>query len=87
MATESVRVEQVIEQDGEVVLRGLPYKKGQRVQVVVTPDTVEGEGRKHLTGRDFLESGLAGMWSDRTNIGDSSEFARKLRRAAERRQP
>jgi len=41
--------------------------------------------RRHLTAQDFLDSGLAGMWADRTDIGDSAEFARKLRRRAEMR--
>jgi hypothetical protein len=44
---------------------------------------------KPKTGRQLLEalrsSGLVGMWKDRTDIGDSSEFARRLREAAETR--
>ncbi len=40
---------------------------------------------KTFTGKQLLESGIVGMWADRTDIGDSVEFARKLRREAERR--
>jgi hypothetical protein len=86
MPAEAVRIEQVIERDGEVVLTGLPFKRGQRVEIVVTPDTAESVPRGRLTGRDFLESGLAGIWRDRDDIGDSSQFARALREAAQRRQ-
>lgn len=31
------------------------------------------------------EEGILGMWADREDLGDSSEFARKLRRQAETR--
>ena len=37
------------------------------------------------TGTDLLESGLFGIWKDRTDITDSVEFARELRRRAEQR--
>ena len=87
MPTNTVRIEHVIERDGEVVLSGLPFKRGQRVEVLVKPDMPESAPRRWLTGRDFLESGLAGMWRDRDDLGDSSEFARGLREAAQRRHP
>ncbi|MGN6367765.1 MAG: hypothetical protein ACTHN5_05850 [Phycisphaerae bacterium] len=37
------------------------------------------------TFADLLNSGLVGIWKDRTDIGDSLEFARKLRKQAETR--
>jgi hypothetical protein len=37
------------------------------------------------TARDLLNSPLVGIWKDRTDIGDSVEFARELRRRSERR--
>ena len=37
------------------------------------------------TFADLLNSGLVGIWKDRTDIGDSLEFARKLRQQAETR--
>lgn len=44
---------------------------------------------KWMTGKEFLaileETGAIGMWADRDDIGDSSEFARKLRKSAETR--
>jgi hypothetical protein len=45
---------------------------------------------KPRTGKELLDaliaSGFVGAWADRTDIGDSVEFARKLRREAERRE-
>jgi hypothetical protein len=38
-----------------------------------------------ITGVELAQSGFAGLWADRTDIGDSVEFARKLRRQAETR--
>ena len=35
--------------------------------------------RPHSTFGDLLDSGIFGIWRDRTDIEDSSEFARKLR--------
>ncbi len=40
---------------------------------------------KPLTARALLESGLVGLWQDRTDITDSVEFARQLRRRAQDR--
>jgi hypothetical protein len=40
---------------------------------------------KHLTAGDLLRSPLFGIWKDRTDMGDSVEFARKLLAEAERR--
>jgi len=41
--------------------------------------------KRQMTGKDLLESGLFGIWKDRTDIGDTLEFARKLRKQAETR--
>ena len=38
------------------------------------------------TGADMAKSELFGLWADRDDIGDSREFARRLRREAETRQ-
>ena len=39
-----------------------------------------------LTAADLLQSGLVGIWADRTDLGDSADFARRLREKAERRE-
>jgi hypothetical protein len=41
--------------------------------------------KKQLTARALLESGIVGMWKDRTDIGDTLDFARKLRERADTR--
>jgi hypothetical protein len=40
---------------------------------------------RDLTARELLRSGLVGLWADREDIGDGTEFARLLRRQAEHR--
>ncbi|MBI5305542.1 MAG: hypothetical protein HY868_25660 [Chloroflexi bacterium] len=82
---EAIRLHQVIEKDGEILVTGLPFRKGQHVEMIVLPDAPAPSERPPLTVRALLESGLIGMWKDRDDIGDSAEFARKLREQAQRR--
>lgn len=56
----------------------------KQVQVTVegtTPPTLGNRG--NLSACDLLHSGLVGMWSERSDIGDSREFARRLRQQAQ----
>ena len=82
---EAIRLHQVVEKDGEILLTGLPFRKGQLVEMIVLPDAPAPQERPPLTVRALMESGLIGMWKDRDDIGDSAEFARKLREQAQRR--
>jgi hypothetical protein len=41
--------------------------------------------KRPLTASDLVTSGLVGLWSDRSDIGDSREFARRLREQAQTR--
>ena len=41
--------------------------------------------KRSLTAADLLESGLVGLWADRSDIGDTREFARRLRDQAQTR--
>ena len=43
------------------------------------------EPKAVLTARDLLKSDLVGLWADRGDLGNSLEFARRLRQEAERR--
>jgi len=52
------------------------------VVVVIVPDAMPKKG---MTAGDLLRSPLFGLWKDRTDIGDSVEYARKLRSKAEQR--
>ena len=38
-----------------------------------------------MTARDLLNSGLVGIWKDRTDIGDCQAFAAKLRQRVQKR--
>jgi hypothetical protein len=82
--------EPVSEQNIVEELRRIPQERWGEVLTLIRslqlgrqPPTEE---RPILTGADLLGSDLIGMWADRTDITDSLEFARQLRRAAEHRQ-
>jgi hypothetical protein len=83
---EAVRLQRVIEKDGELLITNLPCKKGQRVEVIVLTETPETIASAHLTAKQLLESDLVGLWQDRQDIVDSAAYARQLREEAQRRQ-
>lgn len=45
----------------------------------VEPDLGYDPSKPLMTLGDLLKSDVVGMWEDRTDIGDSVEWARKLR--------
>jgi len=49
------------------------------VVLVIAPAAPEERG---MTAGDLLHSPLCGIWKDRTDLGDSLEFARSLRAKA-----
>src|SRR3954468_7606851 len=58
------------EEDEEVILSSSPEGKPRTAQELY---------------RALVENGFIGMWKDRTDIGDSVEYARKLRERASKR--
>ena len=82
---EAVQVKQVITKDGEVLLTGLPFKKGQSVEIIVLPQSTIPLPRARLTVGRLRQSGLIGLWQDRNDISDSSAYARQLREQAQQR--
>lgn len=50
--------------------------------VLIAPEAVPTKGR---TAGELLRSPLFGIWKDRADIGDTIEFARRLRAEGERR--
>ena len=82
---EAVQVKQVIIKDGEVLLTGLPFKKGQSVEIIVFPQPTTPLPRVRLTVGRLRQSGLIGLWQNRDDIGDSSAYARQLREQAQQR--
>ena len=56
------------------------------VRVTVEPVAAHGVAtRPTMTAAALLGSGIVGLWADRTDIGDSREFARRLRDSAQTR--
>lgn len=89
---QAIRLEETIEEDGKLILDGLPVFKGQHVELLLlyreptrisSPD--KAQPKKKLTARALLESDLIGLWADRTDILDSATYARELREQAQRR--
>lgn len=56
----------------------------KEVQVTVEAAPSSGK-RRSLNACNLLHSGLVGMWAERSDIGDSREFARRLREQAQTR--
>jgi hypothetical protein len=83
---EAVRVHKVVEKDGEILLTGLPCKKGQQVEMIILIGPAAMPERPPLTARQLRHSGLIGLWEDREDITDSAAYARQLRERAQRRQ-
>lgn len=82
---EAVRLQRIIEKDGELLLTDLPCKKGQSVEVIVLSEPLVPAKPPRLTAKQLLESGLVGLWWDREDITDSVAYARQLREEAQRR--
>jgi hypothetical protein len=81
---EAIKINKIIEKDGEISLTGLPYKKGQRIEMTILPESSTIPEGNYMTVKDLLESGLVGMWKDR-DIKDSVAYARQLREEAQTR--
>jgi hypothetical protein len=82
---EAIRVQQVVAEDGKVLITGLPYKKGQFVEIILLPQPLKTVLHSRLTVRQLRQSGLIGLWKDRDDIGDSVAYARQLREQAQQR--
>lgn len=82
---EAIRLHKVVEKDGEISITGLPCKKGQRVELIVRIEHVRAAECLPLTAERLRHSGLIGLWEDRTELPDSSTYARQLREQAQSR--
>jgi len=85
---QAIRLKRTIQKSGELHLTNLSVVEGQHVEVLLlfTSHTNNTTRKKRLTARQLLNSSLIGMWEDRTDITDSTEYARELREQAQRRQ-
>ncbi|MBI4770642.1 MAG: hypothetical protein HY784_09620 [Chloroflexi bacterium] len=82
---EAIRLNTVIKNDGEVHMTGLPYRRGEQVEMILLVRPTSQAGRRPLTARRMRASGLIGIWKERTDIGESSVYARQLREEAQHR--
>jgi hypothetical protein len=82
---EAIRLQRAIEKDGEIFLTGLPYKKGQQVEMILLSDASMARNGSRLTARQLLHSELVGLWEDRSDVQDSAAYARELREQAQSR--
>ena len=83
---QAIRLQQTVQKNGELLIANLPLVKGQKVEVLLlfTPSSSKPK-RLRLTARQLLDSGLIGLWQDRSDITDSAIYARQLREQAQRR--
>lgn len=82
---EAIRLHKIVEKDGEITVTGLPYKKGQCVEMILLPESSAMSTKRPLTASRLLHSELIGLWKDREDIEDSADYARQLREQAQRR--
>jgi hypothetical protein len=75
---QAIRLQQTIKKDSEIYLSDLPVFQGQEVEVIVLISPLP-EPKKTFTARQLLDSGLIGVWENRTDIKDSLTYARQLR--------
>ncbi len=82
---EAIRLHQVVEKDGELIVTDLPCKKGEAVEVIILTEAGAETRRFSRTAKHLRDSALVGLRKDRQDIGESSVFARQLRGKAQRR--
>ncbi len=82
---DAVHIYRIMEKDGEIYLRGLPYKKGESIEMIVMRESTRGRNKIFLTPQRLLKSEIIGLWSKRKDIKDSVKFAHNLRKKAQAR--
>ena len=64
-------------------MTGLPARKGEEAEIIVLFKRYREQ--RGMTMGELLKTDLVGLWKDRTDIGDSVEFTRQLRRSIRKR--
>ncbi len=72
LVKQAIRLQQIVEEDGEIYLSGLPVVKGQEVEVIILFSPLT-ESKKTFTARQLLDSGLIGMWENRMELGEDKK--------------
>jgi hypothetical protein len=78
---DTIHIRTIVERDGEILIQGLPCKKGQQVDVSLQIPA-EHPRTTPLTARALLDSELVGLWADRDDIYRSDDYTRRLREQA-----
>ena len=81
----SIRLHKIVKKDGEIYVNGLPFKKGERIELIVQSESSAKKEKPYMTVKQLLNSGLVGLWKDRKDIKDGATFALKLREQAQNR--
>jgi hypothetical protein len=82
----AIKVQAVVQEEGQVTVTSLLLRRGQRVELIVLVEPQEQGPAGAPTARKLRRSPLVGLWQDRPEIDDSAEYARQLRREAPERQ-
>lgn len=82
---EAIRLHEIVKKNGEILVTGLPCKKGQDVEMILLIEPADRLKHSFFTAHKLLHSGLIGFWKNRKDIRDSAVYARQLREQAQRR--
>ncbi len=75
----------IMEKDGELKINKLPFKKGEKVEVILKGALSGKRKKKKLRAFELLKSDLVGIWKRRKDVKEAPEYARMLRENAQRR--
>jgi len=64
-------------------LKEVAVAENQRVRLTIESSPEPPANKPIRTAQDLIESGLAGIWSDREDIHNSQDFANRVRKEAE----
>ncbi|MEI6218039.1 MAG: hypothetical protein WCP86_04010 [bacterium] len=82
---EAIRVRSAVVRDGEIRVTGLPCHKGEDIEVILFMNSSESNPKRQLTARKLRSADVCGIWRQRSDLGDSSAFARGLREKSQSR--
>lgn len=80
---EAIHIQKALKKDGEILVTGLPYKKGDEIDMILLFDRTEKKPK--LTARTIIQSEMIGLWKNRKNLLNSPLYARQLRDQSQNR--
>jgi hypothetical protein len=82
---DAIKINTIIKKDGEIKISGVPLNKGQEIEMIILSEPISKKKGEPATGYKLLHSDIIGIWENRDDIKDSSEYARKLRDISQHR--